>query len=111
MGNASSRDSDLLTVLLGELQQHLQRRSRELKEEVRNYPTPIARCDEQLPKLIEQRNEVVRRSQAIDAVAPPLHDNSNLRDSLWRFLNETEADADDETEVALRSRLKEALRT
>ena len=30
----------------------------ELSAEIRNYPTPIARCDEQLTALIEQRNEL-----------------------------------------------------
>ena len=31
------------------------RRIDELSEEIRNYPTPIARCDEQLTGLIEER--------------------------------------------------------
>lgn len=29
-----------------------------LSEEVRAYPSPIARCDDQLPKLIERRTAV-----------------------------------------------------
>jgi len=29
-----------------------------LGEEVRAYPSPIARCDDQLPKLIERRSAV-----------------------------------------------------
>jgi len=33
----------------------LARRIDELSEEIRNYPTPIARCDEQLTALIEER--------------------------------------------------------
>jgi hypothetical protein len=33
----------------------LEQRLRELSEEIRNYPGPIARCDEQLTVLIEQR--------------------------------------------------------
>ncbi|MFY9317492.1 MAG: hypothetical protein WAO95_18285 [Burkholderiales bacterium] len=33
----------------------LQRRIAELSEEIRHYPTPIARCDEQLAALIEER--------------------------------------------------------
>jgi chorismate mutase len=36
----------------------LERRLDELSEEVRNYPTPIARCDEQLAALLEERAEV-----------------------------------------------------
>ena len=33
----------------------LKRRIDELSEEIRNYPRPIARCDAQLPGLIEER--------------------------------------------------------
>lgn len=33
----------------------LERRLAELSEEIRHYPTPIARCDEQLSALIEER--------------------------------------------------------
>ena len=36
------------TALMGELEA----RKRELGEAVRAYPTPIARCDDQLPKAI-----------------------------------------------------------
>jgi len=34
---------------------YLERRIAELSDEIRRYPTPIARCDEQLTALIEQR--------------------------------------------------------
>src|SRR4249920_2829822 len=37
------------------LRRYLESRSSALTEEVRHYPTPIARCEEQLSKLIEQR--------------------------------------------------------
>ncbi|HEX7466267.1 MAG TPA: hypothetical protein VF348_11510 [Usitatibacter sp.] len=40
------------TALMGELEA----RKRELGEAVRAYPTPIARCDDQLPKAIAQRD-------------------------------------------------------
>jgi hypothetical protein len=33
----------------------LERRIAELSEEIRHYPGPIARCDEQLPALLEER--------------------------------------------------------
>jgi hypothetical protein len=36
-------------------------RSRELQDEVRSYPTPIARCDEQLPQVIAERDAAVGR--------------------------------------------------
>ena len=39
----------------------LERRIAALAEEIRNYPTPIARCDEQLAYLIEQRDRLIAR--------------------------------------------------
>jgi hypothetical protein len=33
----------------------VEERIAELSDQIRNYPTPIARCDEQLTALIEQR--------------------------------------------------------
>jgi hypothetical protein len=37
----------------------LQRRIDELSREIRHYPTPIARCDEQLSALIEERSRLL----------------------------------------------------
>ena len=42
-----------------ESRQFLERRLAELSEEIRHYPTPIARCDEQLAELLEQRSRVL----------------------------------------------------
>jgi chorismate mutase len=39
----------------------LQSRLAALSEEIRRYPTPIARCDGQLTALLEQRSEVLER--------------------------------------------------
>jgi hypothetical protein len=38
---------------------YLQHRLRQLNEEIRHYPGPIARCDEQLPALIEERAKIM----------------------------------------------------
>ncbi len=38
---------------------NLARRIAELSEEIRHYPTPIARCDEQLTALIEERAKLM----------------------------------------------------
>ncbi len=46
----------------------LERRLAELSSEVRNYPTPIARCDEQLPALIEERARVLAALQRLQSV-------------------------------------------
>jgi len=37
----------------------IEKRIAELSEEIRRYPAPIARCDEQLPALLEERARLV----------------------------------------------------
>ena len=59
----------------------LQRRLAELSEEIRHYPTPIARCDEQLTGLLEQRAaiaELIR--QAAQRGAPCTPENTWIND-------------------------------
>jgi uncharacterized small protein (DUF1192 family) len=43
----------------------LHRRIDALSEEIRRYPTPIARCDLQLPALIEERAALMARFDAL----------------------------------------------
>ncbi len=50
-----------------EIRAFLERRGAALSEAVRNYPTPIARCDDQLPALLESRREVLRLQEEADA--------------------------------------------
>ena len=38
---------------------NIERRITALSEEIRNYPTPIARCDEQLTALIDERTSLL----------------------------------------------------
>ena len=38
-------------------------RIEELSAEIRGYPTPIARCDEQLTALIEERSRLIAELQ------------------------------------------------
>ena len=42
-----------------EIRAYLEQRAARLSEEVRGYPTPIARCDEQLTGLLEARAETL----------------------------------------------------
>jgi chorismate mutase len=43
------------------------RRIEALSAEIRGYPTPIARCDEQLTALIEERAELIAKLGALQA--------------------------------------------
>jgi hypothetical protein len=56
----------------------LQREIARLSEEIRHYPTPIARCDEQLTALIDARSRLLAllsRNQEPDAGCTP--------DAIW----------------------------
>jgi len=45
------------------LREDLQRRIEAISQEIRHYPTPIARCDEQLTALIEERARLLDELQ------------------------------------------------
>lgn len=60
--------------------QLLEQRFAGLSEEIRNYPRPIARCDEQLTQLLERRAEVLAQlNQAATAAAQ----GSCSAEALW----------------------------
>jgi len=87
------------------LRHHLESRFRQSCEELRHYPTPIARCDDQLPKLIEQRDHAraeLERMTAIGGAAAAV-----TADAARRFLAAARP-TDDDAETRLRSRLKAA---
>ena len=42
---------------------YLERRIAQLSEEIRRYPGPIARCDEQLAALLEERSRLLSEFQ------------------------------------------------
>ena len=42
----------------------------ELSREIREYPTPIARCDEQLTALIEERSRLLREMSKPSGCTP-----------------------------------------
>ena len=47
------------------MRSELQRRIAELSEEIRHYPTPIARCDLHLPALLEERARLVEKLNSL----------------------------------------------
>ena len=51
---------------LAALGARLQIRAAALAQEVRDYPTPIARCDEQLSELLERRSRVLCALDALE---------------------------------------------
>ena len=53
-----------------EIRAYLEHRRDALNDEVRRYPTPIARCDVQLTALLEKRAEVLRLLRESEAALP-----------------------------------------
>jgi hypothetical protein len=100
-----------LIAAWSELKSYLEHRSRELNEEVRNYPTPIARCDEQLTKLIEQRTRAISTLKLVIDAGPARAGPADQRwlAALDALIADPQAATDDETEIAIRSRVREAL--
>src|SRR5512138_2366342 len=93
------------------LRSHLDARARELVAEVRAYPGPIARCDDQLPRLLEERTralEAARRAAELDAM------KATLPDGQWRARVARMSQALELRDAAgesLQRRLAEALHT
>jgi predicted component of type VI protein secretion system len=94
-------DDRPIPALWAELQRHLERRVARLNDEISHYPTPIARCDEQLAALLEQRSALFARLQQMGELAAAIR-------ALESFLA-APADSTDDLEAALRAQLREAL--
>ncbi len=85
-------------ALRAELEAHLEQRAKRLNEEITRYPTPIARCDQHLAALLEQRAAIYGRLNWLET------HRADVR-GLEAFLA-SPADGADETEEALRARLR-----
>lgn len=88
-----------------ELKAHLEQRLRRLNEEIRRYPTPIARCDEQLGALLEQRAALFGCLKRMDELTPGVHGPQRRIRSIQSFLDSL-PDAADQLERRLRARLE-----
>ena len=102
---ATIPDPEALSGLWAELRRHLEGRFRELCEELRHYPTPIARCDDQLPKLIEQRDRARAELERMSAIEETGRSSAIASEAVQRFLAAAGASEDD-AELALRARLQ-----
>jgi hypothetical protein len=94
------------------LRRHLEAKNRAINAEVAHYPTPIARCDVQLSKLLEQRARVYRELECIAQIGEIA--SSDRVGAEWlrgvdRFTANGEPDAEDDAEIALRIDLKRAI--
>jgi len=52
------------------MRNELARRIAALSEEIRHYPTPIARCDLHLPALLEERARLIEQLNLLEEQGP-----------------------------------------
>jgi len=98
---SAERDFKQLRSLLAE-------RIERVNQEVRHYPQPIAHCDDQLNKLLEQRARLAGHLDRMNAlVEGDLSRGGRIR--LIEELLASPSGLDDETEELVRSRLRAAL--
>ena len=46
--------------------EEIERRLAELNDEIRSYPGPIARCDQHLPALLEERSQLIEQLKVLE---------------------------------------------
>jgi hypothetical protein len=63
---AEEADSESLKAIKGSADQ-LRKRKELIDAEIRNYPTPIPRCDAQFDHLLEERARLIRELHRLDA--------------------------------------------
>ena len=99
----TENENDDWRDLWAELKARLAAKLEALNDEVRAYPTPIARCDDQLPKLLDRRAALQRLVRRADDQA-----EAALTDAQFVELVEelTRDDEDDAQLAALRERAR-----
>lgn len=108
---AGTAGTETSNVIRSELRAYLEQLGNELSEEVRLYPTPTARCDEQLTKLLEQRAQAMQLLRRVDDMGQSASGLSRVQllATIKDFLGTPQFGRDDVSEQAIRAHLKTAL--
>jgi hypothetical protein len=104
----TARDSAKLASMWNEVKLHLEDRRRALAAEIRNYPTPIPRCDAQFNHLYEQQSRLARDLDRISALAGTSLKREDTIELIERFIASAPY-TDDGGEREFRSRMKKQL--
>jgi hypothetical protein len=99
----TARDSAELASMWNEIKLHLEDRRRALAAEIRDYPTPIPRCDAQFNHLYEQQSRLARELDRIGALAGKTR--GDTIELIERFIASAPY-TDDSAEQEFRSRMK-----
>jgi hypothetical protein len=98
-------DSAKLESMWNEIRFHLEDRRRALAAEIRNYPTPIPRCDAQFNHLYEQQARLARDLDRIGALGGKSAKRGDTIELIERFVASAPY-TDDAEEREFRSRMK-----
>ena len=101
-------DSAKLESMRNEIRLHLKDLRRTLAAEIRNYPTPIPRCDAQFNHLCEQQARLARDLDQIGAPAGKSPKRADAIELIRRFVASAPY-TDDPAERQLRTRLEAEL--
>ena len=104
----TARDSAKFASMWNEVKLHLEDRRRALAAEIRNYPTPIPRCDAQFNHLYEQQSRLARDLDRISALAGTSLKREDTIELIERFIASAPY-TDDCGEREFRSRMKKQL--
>ena len=104
----SARDSVKLASIWNEIVLHLEDRRRVLAAEIRDYPTPIPRCDAQFNHLYEQQSRLARELDRIGALAGKSLEREDCIELIERFIASAPY-TDDGDEREFRSRMTKQL--
>ena len=104
----TARDSAKLESTWNEIRLHLEDIRRALAAEIRNYPTPIPRCDAQFNHLYEQQARLARELDRVGALAGKSLKREDCIDLIERFVASAPY-TDDGGEREFRSRMKKQL--
>jgi len=99
----TARDSVKLASIWNEIVLHLEDRRRALAAEIRDYPTPIPRCDAQFNHLYEQQARLARELDRIGALTGKTR--GDTIELIERFIASAPY-TDDAAEREFRSRIK-----
>ena len=105
---ATARDSAKLESMWNEIRHHLEDLRHSLAAEIRNYPTPIPRCDAQFNHLYKQQSRLVRDLDQIGALTGNNAKRGDIIESIRQFVASAPY-TDDPAELQLRVRLKKDL--
>jgi len=102
-----ARDSVKLESMWNEIKVHLEDRRRALAAEIRDYPTPIPRCDAQFNHLYEQQARLAQELDRIGALAGKNPKREDCVELIERFIASAPY-TDDGAERSLRSSIASA---